>query len=127
MKRFGAWLLLCLALFGVPARADERPYVVLALSGGGIKGYAHIGVLDVLERHGVGVDGIVGTSVNTCSDILLKHGCMQAMNLDGGSSAMMWFDGKYVMQSSSSPLRYSGGRPTPNAWVYKRASAITEE
>ena len=73
------------------------------------------------------LDGIVGTSVNTCSDILLKHGCMQAMNLDGGSSAMMWFDGKYVMQSSSSPLRYSGGRPTPNAWVYKRASAITEE
>lgn len=73
------------------------------------------------------LDGIVGTSVNTCSDILLKHGCMQAMNLDGGSSAMMWFDGKYVMQSSSSPLRYSGGRPTPNAWVYKHASAITEE
>ena len=73
------------------------------------------------------LDGIVGTSVNTCSDILLQHGCMQAMNLDGGSSAMMWFDGKYVMQSSSSPLRYSGGRPTPNAWVYKRASAITEE
>ena len=63
MKRFGAWLLLCLALFGVPARADERPYVVLALSGGGIKGYAHIGVLDVLERHGVGVAGIVGTSM----------------------------------------------------------------
>ena len=73
------------------------------------------------------LDGIVGTSVNTCSDVLLKHGCMQAMNLDGGSSAMMWFDGKYVMQSSSSPLRYSGGRPTPNAWVYKHASAITEE
>ena len=73
------------------------------------------------------LDGIVGTSVNTCSDILLKHGCMQAINLDGGSSAMMWFDGKYVMQSSSSPLRYSGGRPTPNAWVYKHASAITEE
>ncbi len=73
------------------------------------------------------LDGIVGTSVNTCSDILLQHGCMQAMNLDGGSSAMMWFDGKYVMQSSSSPLRYTGGRPTPNAWVYKRASAISTE
>mgnify|MGYP000696693339 CR=1 FL=1 len=38
------------------------------------------------------LEGINGTSVNTCSDILLKHGCMQAMNLDGGSSAMMWFD-----------------------------------
>ena len=61
------------------------------------------------------------------AQLLVENGAVYAMNLDGGSSAMMWFDGKYVMQSSSSPLRYSGGRPTPNAWVYKRASAITEE
>ena len=46
---------------------------------------------------------------------------MQAINLDGGSSAMLWFDGEYVTQSSSSPLRYPGGRPLPNAWVYKKA------
>ena len=53
--------------------------------------------------------------------ILLQHKCMQAINLDGGSSAMLWFDGEYVTQSSSSPLRYTGGRPLPNAWVYKKA------
>ena len=34
------------------------------------------------------LDGIIGTDVNTCSDILLQHHCMQAMNLDGGTSAM---------------------------------------
>ena len=33
--------------------AEDKPYVVLALSGGGVKGYAHIGVLEVLEREGV--------------------------------------------------------------------------
>ena len=65
--------------------------------------------------------GILGTNVNTCSDILLSHGCQQAMNVDGGSSAMLWFDGKYVISSSSAPLRDSGGRPLPNAWVYKAA------
>ena len=67
------------------------------------------------------LDGILGTSVNECSEILLRHNCMQAINLDGGSSAMLWFDGEYVTQSSSSPLRYTGGRPLPNAWVYKKA------
>ena len=67
------------------------------------------------------LEGILGTSVNNCSEILLQHNCMQAINLDGGSSAMLWFDGEYVTQSSSSPLRYTGGRPLPNAWVYKKA------
>ena len=67
------------------------------------------------------LEGILGTSVNNCSEILLQHKCMQAINLDGGSSAMLWFDGEYVTQSSSSPLRYTGGRPLPNAWVYKKA------
>ena len=49
------------------------------------------------------LEGILGTSVNNCSEILLQHKCMQAINLDGGSSAMLWFDGEYVTQSSSSP------------------------
>ena len=63
-------------------------------------------------------EGIRGTSVNTCSDILLAYGCRNALNMDGGSSAILWYDGEYVTQSSSSPLRYTGGRPLPNAWVY---------
>lgn len=36
--------------------------VGLALGGGGVRGLAHIGVLSVLEREGIGVDLIVGTS-----------------------------------------------------------------
>lgn len=71
------------------------------------------------------LDGIIGTDVNTCSDILLQHHCMQAMNLDGGASAMIWYDGEYIVQSASAPLRYSGGRPLPNAFVYKSADAST--
>ena len=40
--------------------------------------------------------------------------------------AMMWFDGKYVMRSSSPDNRYNGGRECPNAWVYKAAGTFEE-
>ena len=72
------------------------------------------------------LEGIAGTSVNECSDILLRHGCMQAMNLDGGASAMMWYRGEYITSCSNPAIRYSGGRPCPGAWVYKTAGEITE-
>jgi NTE family protein len=42
-----------------------RPRVGLVLSGGGARGYAHIGVLRVLERLRVPVDIVVGTSMGS--------------------------------------------------------------
>lgn len=42
-----------------------RPKVGLALSGGGAKGFAHIGVLKVLEEIGLPVDCIAGTSMGS--------------------------------------------------------------
>jgi NTE family protein len=43
--------------------AEKKPKIGLVLSGGGGKGYAHIGVLKVLENAGVKVDYIGGTSM----------------------------------------------------------------
>lgn len=43
----------------------QRPKVALVLSGGGAKGFAHIGVLKVLEEEGIPVDLIVGTSMGS--------------------------------------------------------------
>jgi len=40
-----------------------KPKVGLALSGGGARGLAHIGVLNVLEREGIPVDFLAGTSM----------------------------------------------------------------
>ncbi len=40
----------------------KRPWVA-ALGGGGARGLAHIGVLRALEKAGVAIDGIVGTSM----------------------------------------------------------------
>jgi len=39
--------------------------VGLALSGGGARGYAHIGALRALERHGIPIDFIAGTSAGS--------------------------------------------------------------
>ena len=47
------------------ARAQEQPTIGLALSGGGARGFAHIGVLRVLEEEGVPVDVIAGTSIGS--------------------------------------------------------------
>ena len=40
---------------------SERPLIGLALSGGGARGAAHIGVLKVLERERIPIDYIAGT------------------------------------------------------------------
>jgi len=45
------------------SQANSRPRVGLALSGGGARGLAHIGVLKILEREGVPVDLLAGTSM----------------------------------------------------------------
>lgn len=42
---------------------QKRPKIGLALGGGGIRGAAHIGVLRVLEKEGIKVDCIAGTSI----------------------------------------------------------------
>ena len=61
----------------------------------------------------------LGADAMECADILARHNCMQAMNLDGGTSAIMYYDGEYVTRCSNTALPY--GRLLPNAVVYKRA------
>ncbi|MEZ7505702.1 patatin-like phospholipase family protein [Flavobacterium sp. Arc2] len=53
-------LLSCLNLF---SQEKNRPKIGLVLSGGGAKGFAHIGVLKVLEEAGLKIDYIGGTSM----------------------------------------------------------------
>ncbi|NWK74745.1 patatin-like phospholipase family protein [Acinetobacter sp. SwsAc6] len=44
---------------------NKRPIVALVLGSGGARGYAHIGVIQVLEQHGIRPDFIVGTSAGS--------------------------------------------------------------
>lgn len=68
----------------------------------------------VIEGRLVGTS--LGTDAEECTDILLRHDAYQAMNLDGGTSAIMWYDGEYVTRCSNTVLDY--GRYLPNAWIY---------
>ena len=63
-----AFCLLSFAFFLLPQtlfsqETTKRPKIGLVLSGGGAKGFAHIGVLKVLEQAGVKIDFIGGTSM----------------------------------------------------------------
>jgi NTE family protein len=67
----------------------QRPRVALVLSGGGARGLAHIGVLNVLEREGVPVDLVVGTSVGAIVGALYAAG-VPASEIEGMASAVGW-------------------------------------
>ena len=54
----------CPDLVGTPLYAQQQDMKVgLVLSGGGAKGYAHIGALRVIEEAGIKIDYIGGTSM----------------------------------------------------------------
>ncbi|MGH7451369.1 MAG: patatin-like phospholipase family protein, partial [bacterium] len=60
-----ATLFLLFASVLLAQETNRRPKVGLALSGGGAKGFVHIGVLKVLEEIGLPVDCIAGTSMGS--------------------------------------------------------------
>ncbi|MGE8529620.1 MAG: patatin-like phospholipase family protein [Acinetobacter guillouiae] len=45
--------------------SKKKPVIALVLGSGGARGYAHIGVIEVLEQHGIKPDFIVGTSAGS--------------------------------------------------------------
>ncbi len=56
-------------------KADHKPYKLgLALSGGGAKGFAHIGVFKMMEECGLSPDIIAGTSVGALMGALFADG-----------------------------------------------------
>ncbi|WP_434779592.1 patatin-like phospholipase family protein [Neisseria sp. Ec49-e6-T10] len=66
----------------------RQPTVALALGGGAAKGFAHIGVIKVLEKEGIKVNIITGTSAGSVVGSLYAYGRnasqleTEAMNLD---------------------------------------------
>ena len=70
MSRLSYALLIILSFLALNSFSQEqalkkRPKVGLVLSGGGAKGFAHIGVLKVLEEVGMPIDYIGGTSMGS--------------------------------------------------------------
>lgn len=76
--RFRLFLLLIISgfvcNFSYVSGQQKRPKVGVVLSGGGAKGYAHIGALKVLEEAGVKIDYIGGTSMGAIVGALYASG-----------------------------------------------------
>ncbi len=72
-----------------PALAADRPKVGLVLSGGGARGFAHVGVLKALEAAQVPVDVIVGTSMGAIVGGLYASG-LSAADLEREILAVDW-------------------------------------
>ncbi|MCB2198800.1 patatin-like phospholipase family protein [bacterium] len=58
----------------LPELDAERPRIALALSGGGARGLAHIGVMQVLQRENIPIDIIAGTSMGAVVGALYTSG-----------------------------------------------------
>ena len=72
MKRLTCVLVLvmsCLCLF-----AAHRPVVALVLSGGGARGFAHIPIIEELERRGIVPDMVIGASMGALVGALYASG-----------------------------------------------------
>ena len=74
IARLSCLALFSLTLFGCdqtvkmlpPTSIKARePVIALALGGGGAKGFAHIGVIKVLESHGIKAKIVTGTSAGS--------------------------------------------------------------
>lgn len=64
-KVIGILLIFCLFLIGQPIADTSQVRIGLALSGGGALGFAHLGVLKVLEREGIPISYITGCSMGS--------------------------------------------------------------
>lgn len=74
-----------------PAAAPDRPRIGLVLSGGGARGAAHVGVLQVLEELRIPVDAIAGTSMGAVVGGLYASG-LTAGQIEEQLTSIDWED-----------------------------------
>lgn len=65
----------------------------------------------------------MGATYGDLVDIFLEYGAVNACNLDGGSSSLMWYDGDYVNNCAS----VIGIRPVPTTFLVLKEGAGDEE
>lgn len=97
--RNASWLWASLLLIGVctqtgyaseaDIRLSQRPKIGLALSGGGARGAAHVGVLKILEQMRIPIDYIAGTSMGSIIGGLYASG-MTPEQIENALKHMDW-------------------------------------
>ncbi len=92
MRRIFYFIFIFSLLQGIPTRgqAQSKPKKIgIALSGGGAKGIAHVGVLKVLEEAGIYPDVITGTSMGSVVGGLYAIG-YNSFELDSLARSLEW-------------------------------------
>ena len=98
-----------------------RKRVAVVLSGGGAKGMAHIGVLKVLEKAGIPVDIITGTSMGSIIGGLYAIG-YNAHSLDSMVRKQDW---GYVITDKEDLRRQSlSDRKKQNTYIYSTSLSL---
>ena len=59
----------------------------------------------------------IGTTMDECAKIMIRYGAWNAMNMDGGSSSSMTYNGEMITRTSS-PAKQ--GRQVPCAWIVEK-------
>src|SRR3954467_11070226 len=72
--RYLLTIILMMVAFGAQSQTGPRPKIGVALSGGGAKGLAHIGILKAIDSAGLHVDYITGTSMGSIMGALYACG-----------------------------------------------------
>lgn len=97
-NRLVATLLVLVSLWAMPAvqgspaaTSGNRPRIGLALSGGGARGAAHIGVLEVIERLHIPIDYIAGTSMGAVVGGLYASG-LSPEEIEDAIESIDWVD-----------------------------------
>jgi exopolysaccharide biosynthesis protein len=65
----------------------------------------------------------LGATYQDLVDVMLSYGAVNACNLDGGSSTMMWFEGDYINNCAS----VVGIRPVPTSFLVLKEGVRTDE
>ena len=86
-------------MFPLLLAAQGRPKVAVVLSGGGAKGTAHIGALKVIEKAGIPIDYVVGTSMGAIVGGLYAIGYTPEQ-LDSMVNAQNW---KFLLSDAPNP------------------------
>ena len=91
-------------LFGQSALEKKRPTVALVLEGGSAYGFAHIGVIKVIEEMGIPVDIVVGTSMGSIVGGLYSIG-YTASDLEDIAEKVDWTD-MFLENSGNASVSY---------------------
>ena len=126
MKKITCFLIAVMTVLSVFAEEHElqvrkRKKVAVVLSGGGAKGVAHIGALKVIEKAGLPIDIITGTSMGSLVGGLYAIG-YNAHSLDSIARAMNW---GYVLSDREDMSRQNiEDRKRQNTYMLSRGLMI---